>query len=175
LSLFLHIPYFILVQHPNCTLAKVMKMFIGNQLIGTIKPKEKSYDIWDSKLTGFILRINPNGSMVYRCEYARGKRITLGKTSILTPAQARDRAREILADVVKGNQPGNKRAKGYTLMEFIDKEYEPWRHANRKRAKEDIYRLKTKFADDFGGELLADISPLLVDRWRSKRIAQELQ
>lgn len=27
----------------------------------------------------------------------RGKRITLGKTSVLTPAQARDRAKEIFA------------------------------------------------------------------------------
>lgn len=82
-----------------------MKAFIGNQLIARIKPREKSYDIWDNKLTGFILRVNPKGNMVYRCEYARGKRITLGKISILTPVQARDRAKEILADFENKNAP----------------------------------------------------------------------
>lgn len=147
-----------------------MKAFMGNQLIARIKPREKSYDIWDNKLTGFILRVNPNGNMVYRCEYARGKRITLGKASALTPAQARDRAKEILADVVKGHVPESKRKKKYTLREFLEKEYTPWRRANCKRADEDIYRLKARFGDDFGNESLANIVPLLVDRWRSKRM-----
>jgi integrase len=149
----------------------IMKMFIGNQLIGKLKPDIKSYDIWDSKLTGFILRVLPSGTMVYRCEYARGKRVTLGKVGVLTPAQARDRAREILADVVKGNNPANRRNKTYTLKEFIEKEYAPWRRVNRKRADEDIYRLKARFGSDFGNESLACISPLLLDRWRSKRVA----
>lgn len=147
-----------------------MKAFIGNQLITKLKPKENSYDVWDNKLTGFILRIYPNGNMVYRCEYARGKRITLGKANVLTPAQARDRAKEILADVVKGHAPESKRKKNYTLKEFIEKEYAPWRRANRKRADEDIDRVKARFGDDFGNELLSNIIPLLVDRWRSKRV-----
>ncbi len=100
-----------------------MKAFIGNSLISKLKPQEKAYDVWDDKLTGFIVRVYPSGGMVYRCEYARGKRITLGKTSVLTPAQARDRTREILADVVKGNQPDSKRRKSqYTLKEFIEEE-----------------------------------------------------
>ena len=147
-----------------------MKLFIGNQLIAKLKPDIKSYDVWDSKLTGFILRVLPSGAMVYRCEYARGKRLTLGRVGVLTPVQARDRAREILADVVKGNNPVSKPNKTYTLKEFIEKEYAPWRRVNRKRADEDIYRLKARFGADFGGEPLACISPLLLDRWRSKRV-----
>ncbi len=145
-------------------------MFIGNQLIAKLKPAFNSYDVWDSKLTGFILRVLPSGTMVYRCEYARGKRITLGKASVLTAAQARDRAKEILADVVKGHNPISKRNKAYTLKEFIEKEYAPWRRANRKRADEDIYRVKARFEAEFGREYLAAISPLLLDRWRSKRV-----
>lgn len=152
-----------------------MKQFIGNQLIAKLKPSIKSYDVWDSKLTGFILRVLPSGAMVYRCEYARGKRITLGRVGVLTPAQARDRAREILADVVKGNNPVSKRIKPYTLKEFIEKEYVPWRKVNRKRADEDIFRLKARFESDFGGEVLADILPLLLDRWRSKRVASGIK
>lgn len=95
----------------------------------------------------------------------RGKRVTLGNVGILTPAQARDRAREILADVVRGNHPVNKkRNKVFTLKEFVEIEYAPWRRANRKRADEDIYRVNKKFGQDFGHELLSDITPLLIDR-----------
>jgi integrase len=174
--LFLVIHSFILAQHPDCTLRHgFMKAFIGNQLIAKLKPNEKSYDVWDSKLTGFILRVNPNGNMVYRCEYARGKRITLGKTNVLTPAQARDRAKEILADVVKGHAPESRRKKNYTLTEFIENEYAPWRRANRKRADEDIDRVKARFGNDFGNELLSNIVPLLVDRWRSKRVVSGIK
>lgn len=32
------------------------------------------------------------------CEYARGKRITIGKVGVLTSMQARDKAKDILAD-----------------------------------------------------------------------------
>jgi hypothetical protein len=138
-----------------------MKAFIGNSLISKLKPQDKAYDVWDDKLTGFIVRVYPNGNMVYRCEYGRGKRITLGKTSVLTPMQARDRAREILADVIKGNPPTAKRRKTeYTLLEFIQQEYAPWRHTHRKRADEDIYRLTKQFGVDFGNMPLGGISQL---------------
>lgn len=148
-----------------------MKAFIGNSLIAKLEPQEKAYDVWDDKLTGFIVRVYPSGNMVYRCEYARGKRITLGKTSVLTAAQARDRAREILADVIKGNAPLTKRSKAqYTLKEFIEQEYAPWRHAHRKRAQEDIYRVIKQFVGEFGNTYLGAISPLLVDKWRSRRV-----
>lgn len=148
-----------------------MKAFIGNSLIAKLKPQEKAYDVWDDKLTGFIVRVYPSGNMVYRCEYARGKRITLGKTNILTPMQARDRAREILADVIKGNAPTTKRSKAqYTLKEFMEQEYAPWRHAHRKRAAEDIYRLTKQFVGEFGNILLGAMSPLLIDKWRSRRV-----
>jgi len=57
-----------------------MRAVIGNSLLAKLTPKSTAYDIWDDKLTGFILRVNPSGTMVYRCEYACGKRITLGKS-----------------------------------------------------------------------------------------------
>jgi hypothetical protein len=82
-----------------------MKTIINNALITKLKPAAKDFDIWDNKLTGFILRVYPNGNMVYRCEYARGKRITIGKASVLTPAEARERAKVILGDAAKGIAP----------------------------------------------------------------------
>ncbi len=153
-----------------------MKALITNSFISSIKPKDKAYDVWDTKLTGLILRVNPTGKHVYRCEYGRGKRVTLGKCTVLTPIQARDRVKEILADTVKGNPPQpKKRNHILTLNEFIKNEYKIWRYANRKSAKKDIDRLISVFLDEFGNYPLLSITPLAIDKWRSKRIASGIK
>lgn len=148
-----------------------MKAYIGNQLITKLKPSEKAYDIWDTKLTGFILRVLATGAMVYRCEYGRGKRITLGKTTVLTPAQARDEAKRILGQAAIGILPANaKKSQNLTLKAFIDNEYEAWKTANRKSAKEDLRRLKANFLKEFGDFVLSEITTIQIERWSTKRI-----
>ena len=84
--------------HPQCTLrAKNRKLVDASRnkygLIGKLKSQAKSYDVRDEKLTGFILHVQLTGGMFYRCEHARGKRISLGSTALLTPAQSRDKVR----------------------------------------------------------------------------------
>src|SRR6185295_13422991 len=118
-----------------------MKEAIGNSILTKLKPKEKAYDIWDTKLTGFILRVSPSGKMVYRCEYGRGKRITIGNTGALTPAQARDEAKKILSQAAIGILPTIKKSEDQlTLKKFILDDYESWRIANRKNGKDDLRR-----------------------------------
>lgn len=81
------------------------KTVINNALIKTLKAAEKPYEIRDFKLTGFIIRVYPSGKMSYVCQYGRGKRMNVGKTSELTPTIARELAKDILADVRKGRDP----------------------------------------------------------------------
>jgi integrase len=139
--------------------------------LAKLTPKSSAYDIWDEKLTGFILRVNPSGTMVYRCEYARGKRITLGKSTVLTPAQARDKAKEILSQATLGISPGDKKSRDQvTLREFITEEYEPWRLAHRKNGKDDLRRLKINFLDHLGDRLMIDVTPIILDKWRTNRM-----
>jgi hypothetical protein len=87
-----------------------MRETISNSLLPKLKPRSKYYEIRDQKLKGFILRIQPSGDMYYRCEYARGKVISLGSANVLTPAQARDKAREILSQARLGIDPGDKKS-----------------------------------------------------------------
>ena len=82
-----------------------MKANITARLITNLAPESKPYDVRDRNLTGFIIRVNTSGKMLYMCEYNRGKRVTIGKVGVLTPIQARDKAKEILADTVKGIYP----------------------------------------------------------------------
>jgi len=149
-----------------------MKITINNALLARIKPAQKDFDIWDTKLTGFILRVYPSGKMVYRCEYARGKRITIGNASVLTPAEARDKVKAILGDSAKGIDPKSTRLKLKitTLQSFIENEYKPWVQTHRKRGNETVSRIKAHFFSEFGKKSFHEISSLDVERWRSARL-----
>jgi integrase len=149
-----------------------MKAVINSTLLSQLKPSQKQYDIWDSRLTGFILRVNPNGNHVYRCEYARGKRITLGKANVLTPMQARDRALEILGEAAKGDDPQllRKRKKCRTLEAFMQNEYKPWVETNRKDAAKTLARIHQCFVKPFGYKDLFEITPALIEQWRIQKL-----
>jgi len=147
-----------------------MRAVIGNSLLSQVKPKVTHYDIRDEKLIGFILRVHPTGKMVYRCEYGRGKKITIGTTKVLTPQQARDRVKEILGQVALGLSPNVKTCDQLTLLDFVKREYIPWRLANRKNIKSDLKRLEVNFIKKFGNYILSEISPILIDKWRTNRI-----
>lgn len=149
-----------------------MKATINNTLLSKLEPREKPYDVRDDKLTGFLVRVNVSGKLLYMCEYARGKRVTIGKVGVLTPAQARDQALVILGDATKGIDPvDKKKAKSsITLLQFIDSEYEPWVIQHRKSGKKTVEHIKRCFGELFGDKPLNYISPALVDQWCTQRL-----
>lgn len=148
-----------------------MKAVIGNSLITKLKPKEKQYDVRDTNLKGFLIRVTPTGKMSYVCQYGRGRRMNIGQVGVITPVQARDKAKQLLSQAIIGNLPiKEKKSQKLTLKNFIENEYEAWRKANRKNGSDDLRRLKTNFISEFGDLLLSEISPMLVERWQTRRI-----
>jgi integrase len=145
-----------------------MQATIGNSLLSQIKPKDRAYDVRDVKLTGFIIRVNVSGKLVYMCEYARGKRITIGKVGVLTPTQARDRAKEILASALTGEDPQSAKKKKnpeFTLRTYLNSEYGPWVTADRKSGAKTLRLIQYNFKDYL--ELpLKEIKPVLIEKWR---------
>ena len=69
---------------------------------------------WCDDVTGFGIRIKPNGTSSYMLQYRTSagvsRRLTLGKVNVLTPNEARKLAKERLAEVAKGNDPANERS-----------------------------------------------------------------
>jgi integrase len=149
-----------------------MKATINNTLISNLKPKNKPYEVRDDKVIGFLVRVNISGKLLYMCEFARGKRVTIGKVGVLTPAQARDHAREILADAIKGIDPrtSKKDSSAYTLYNFIEKDYAPWVLANRKDGVRTLARIKRCFYKLLDKKELNQITPVLIDQWRTQRM-----
>ena len=149
-----------------------MRALIGNSLIPKLQPQKRQYDIRDTKLKGFLIRVNPTGKMVYVCEFKRGRRINLGTVGVITPAQARDKAIAALADATKGIDPGNPKKKKsiITLREFIKNEYQPWVIEHRKSGAKTVAHIERCFFDLFGDKPLTEISPILLDQWRTQKL-----
>jgi integrase len=144
---------------------------INNKLLATLEPRERPFEVRDPKTTGFILRVQPTGSMSYFCEYDRGKRVQIGSASKITPTIAREQAKKVLAQATVGVDPvaAKKADRARTFFDYIDNEYGPWARQHLKRGKDAAARLKTCFAE-FSTKRLADISPAMVDKWRSSSL-----
>ncbi len=148
-----------------------MKAKINNSFIKKLSPTEKEYEVHDSDLKGFIIRVFPSGTMRYICQYQRGRKISIGTVGVITPAQAREKAVEILNDFHKGIDPKAKRGvnKPKTLQDFIENEYEPWVLTHHKRGNKTIASLIHCFNKLFP-KPLTEITPAIIEQWRSKRI-----
>src|SRR5699024_3106418 len=98
-----------------------MRDKITQRSISKAKPGKKPYEIRDTALAGFMVRVQPTGRMSYVVEYARGRRMTIGKANVLTPTQARAKAVEILAQAAQGLDPASEKRKSKvdTLRNFI--------------------------------------------------------
>jgi len=156
----------------NCKDWGTMKIRINNTLISKLKPKTHYYNIMDTELPGFHVRISPTGRATYRCNYKRGKTYTIGKTSYITPAQARDKAKQVLGNAAMGIDPEDKTTSNIipTLEQFIENQYGPWKKAHRKNGQRDIKRLERLFFAKYGKSPINEIKAIKIDMWRTERL-----
>src|SRR4051812_20071141 len=91
-------------------------MKLTKRTIDAAKPTCGRYVLWDSELPGFGLRISPASTKTFIVRYrphggrnAPRRFVTVGRYGVLTPDQARDRARDILAEVALGKDPATAR------------------------------------------------------------------
>jgi hypothetical protein len=78
-----------------------MQAFIGAKLLSSkvAQPTKKPFEIYDSRLCGFTLRVQPTGVRSYYARFGRSRRIALGKVGALRPDQARERCQQVLGNV----------------------------------------------------------------------------
>ena len=153
-----------------------MNSVISNSLVANLKPADKPYEVRDTRLKGLLLRVQPSGVMAYYVEYDRGKRINLGRADAVTPAQARDQAKAILADAYRGNDPTvpRKAVKEHTLQTFLDELYDPWARAHVRSYANTMTRLRVNFAS-FLDKKLGEITPLDIEKWRTGRLNEGIK
>ena len=96
---------------------------INKRIVKAAKARNTAYDINDSELRGFGIRILPSGAHSYFVRYRRGRqrrRISLGSHGALTPEQARDRAIQLLARAGAGEDPAASRQSGGHVTTVAD-------------------------------------------------------
>ncbi len=78
----------------------------------------------------------------------------------------------LLGDVAKGITPltAEQKKNKLTLRDFIDQEYTPWIMEHRKSWKRTLAHIKRNFFPPFGDKLIHEITPALVDQWRTQRL-----
>ncbi|MCZ6720052.1 MAG: site-specific integrase, partial [Proteobacteria bacterium] len=133
-------------------------------------PGTRPYEIRDTQLKGLLLRVQPSGVKSFYVEYGRGKRLNLGRADAVKPTQARQEARNVLAEAYKGKDPiaASRRAKARSFGEFVVELYKPWAEEHIRTSDETIRRLERSFPE-FQKLKLEDISPYLVEKWRTAR------
>lgn len=151
-----------------------MQAFIGPTLLASkeAQPRKKPFEIYDSRLSGFTLRVQPTGVRAYYARFGRSRRVALGKVGILLPGEAREKCQKVLGNVVHGRHPlhGLSGMDGLTLGQFIDETYTPWVRTNRVRtAGNTLEKLHRQFRTWFSDPLSA-ITIERLESWKTRRL-----
>ena len=114
-----------------------MQAFIGATLLTSkeTQPQSKPFEIYDSRLPGFTLRVQPSGVRSYYARFGRNRRVVLGKVETLAPEEARERCQKVLGNFAHGRHPlhGIGGTDAMTLGMFIADTYTTWVKVSRPR------------------------------------------
>jgi integrase len=152
-----------------------MRSKIGTRLIDSLVPQIKPFQVHDTEVRGFILRVQPSGEMTYYFEYrrldGRKNRVKLGKHGAINPFQARDRAKEVSSEVVRGIDPKEgAKLRVPTLKEFLEKNYDPWAATHLKAGATYSKRIRAAFKFLLDLPLDDPKLPWLVEKWKNQRL-----
>jgi len=117
-----------------------LKAKLNTTTLKQITPKDKAFEVVDSDIKGFLIRVQPTGRKTgynsYRTPSGKRKRIKIGVIgSELTIIQTRDRAIALAGKVAEGVDVQSekssviKRARFQqhnTLQLFVEHSYRPW-------------------------------------------------
>jgi len=82
---------------------------LTNRSVAAIKPADRDVFVWDEDLAGFGLRVKPSGVksflVQYRNQHNISRRHTIGRHGVVSPEQARRKAKMLLVEVLDGADP----------------------------------------------------------------------
>lgn len=158
------------------------KMKLTEGAVNKAQPGAKPFDVYDSELRGFYLRVQPSGVktyyVVYRLTNGKQRRFKIGDAARMLAEQARREAKRILGLVENGQDPqadkqaereaGKLEAEEPTLREFVDAHYAPHVRARFKSAENTLYRLEKNF-DFLMDKKVSDIAGSDLLKWQTRR------
>jgi len=89
-------------------MAKLERRSISRRTVESLPADGRETVYWDSKLSGFGVRVYPSGVKVYLVQTradGKSRRLTVGRHGLITADQARKQAARIIANIKAGNEP----------------------------------------------------------------------
>jgi integrase len=158
-----------------------MRKAITIKLLGSLKATAKPYELRDTKLSSFLVRVQPSGVVSFIAQLRRAERVTLGQYPGCTLGRARKLAIKAInaaeggastAEVKALVRPDN--SEPSTLGSFLEETYETWLVKNLKTGKAEAARLKASFAKLIDSPM-KEVTSGAVARWRTVRVEQGAQ
>ena len=144
-------------------------MRLTDAAIARLRPREREYTLWDSRVPGLGVRVRPTGArtlVMLRDVGGVSRRVSLGSVSTMGIAEARREclARQAVPEPDRETAP--KRAVPL-LREFIEGE---WKEAHFDRYKPSTrkgvhYRLSSRILPEFGSKKLDRMTGAQLSRW----------
>ena len=137
--------------------------------IARLRPREREYTVWDSRVPGLGVRVRPTGARTFvmlRDAGGGSRRVSLSPVSTMGIAEARREclARQAVSEPDRESAP--KRAVPL-LREFVEGE---WKEAHFDRYKPSTKKgvrslLASRILPEFGSKRLDRITPARIRRW----------
>src|SRR5437660_2324602 len=151
-----------------------MQAFIGATLLASkeTQPQSKPFEIYDCRLPGFTLRVQPSGVRSYYARFGRNRRVVLGKVGTLAPEEARERCQKVLGNFAHGRHPlhGIGGTDGTTLGRFIADTYTKWVKASRPRTAANTLEKLQRLFRTWYSEPLTAITVERIESWKARRL-----
>src|SRR6266404_4302012 len=151
-----------------------MQAIIGSTLLSSkvAQPTKKPFEIYDSRLIGFTLRVQPSGVRSYYARFGRNRRVAIGQAGMIEPDEARERCQKVLGNVAHGRHAllGLGGTDGITLGMFIADTYTTWVNVSRPRTGADTLEKLYRHFRTWYPEPLTAITVERVEAWKARRL-----
>jgi integrase len=148
-------------------------VILTRALVDAAAPRDKPYRIWDARVPGLFLRVQPSGARLWNVQWAWQKSKSLGRYPIVTLDMARTRALAILAEAAEGTpefaKPAPPAPVDLTLRDFIDKHYKPIVLDTKRAGDATAAALAAQFGYLYDYRL-RDLTSRDFDAFRAKRL-----
>lgn len=148
-------------QNGGTSVGGIVRKTLTDSAIKALQPGQV---VNDAVVTGLHVKCTSTGTksfyLFYRTKLRDARRPRLGDTTVLTIAQARQMARDILAVVADGRDPAaelDKLRGEPTLQEFWDKEVWPHHYSRTKDARNAQRIFNVRIAPRLGNKRMRDI------------------
>jgi len=146
---------------------------ITDKTIKSAKPKAQRYELRDSVLPGFMLRVSPTGAKAFYVQLGRGSKRKIGNAAVMTLTRARTLALSMLQRHDAGEKIESRLDKKPTFEDFVIDIYGPWADLNLKTGINNVNRL-IRTCKPLLTTQIDQLTEVQIERWKMKRLKSGL-